>query len=67
MPLLILKGLPRISKDSLVDVARSLTPTSISALKPRCRAELLCKDFKVGFVDYTEKVFPTTAVLMVGV
>ncbi|KAM5539466.1 hypothetical protein V8D89_006918 [Ganoderma adspersum] len=47
----VLKRLPQIFKDSITNVTRNMIPTTISALKSRRGATLLCNDVKVSLSD----------------
>ncbi|PIL22767.1 hypothetical protein GSI_15461 [Ganoderma sinense ZZ0214-1] len=51
----ILKRLFRICKDSIIDVAHRLVPTTISALKSRRGATLLCNGVKISLLCDTTR------------
>ncbi|KAI1794949.1 hypothetical protein LXA43DRAFT_95253 [Ganoderma leucocontextum] len=51
----ILKRHPQIFKNSLTGITRRLIPTSISPLKPRRHAALLCNEVKASLLDDTKK------------
>ena len=49
----VLKRLPHLFKDSIINVTHKLVPATISPLKSRRGATLLCKDVKVSLLSDT--------------